>query len=393
MSAQPLAGLTVVDLSRYLPGPLAAQTLASLGARVLKVEEPELGDPVRWAPPRKEGKGALAAQLLSGVESIALDLKRKPAREVLEALLAEADVLLETFRPGGLARLGFDPAELRERFPGLVICSLSGWGQEGPLASRAGHDLTYQALAGSLSPAVTVPGLPGADLLGASQAVTAILAALVERQTSGTGTWIDVSLFDAALHGNLAAWAAEAGAPHSVGEPHDLSGGLAAYQLYRTSDGGWVALALLERHFWKRFCKAVGRRDLRRKHLSRSPEDRELLAELIRGKSRRQWAELFARHDLPAEAVLSPAEAQGHPQTEARGILGAGADGLPRVAFPARFDGERPRSGEAVPELGAQTKEILSRLEGVTSRPGRRGGIGKRLGLKGLAAKLLMRGE
>ncbi len=393
MSAQPLAGVTVVDLSRYLPGPLAAQSLAGLGARVIKVEEPELGDPLRWAPPRKGGRGALAAQLLSGVESIALDLKKLPARQILEALLRDADVLLETFRPGGLARLGFDPEELRRRFPRLVICSLSGWGQDGPLANRAGHDLTYQAIAGCLAPAPGVPAFPGADVLGASHAVTAILAALHERSSSGEGEWIDISLFDAAFHANLVAWAAEVEMPAHVGEPHDLSGALASYHLYRTADGGWVALGLLERHFWKRFCKVLGRRDLRRLVLSRSPEAKEKLADLFRQRSRQEWAELFARHDLPAEVVLSPSEAARHPQALARGLLKEGPDGLPRLAFPARFGRQRPRAGQEFPELGAQTQSLLEELGAALPRPGRRRGIGPRTGWRRMIARLLLRGR
>ena len=391
MSARPLAGVTVVDLSRYLPGPLAAHQLACLGARVIKVEEPELGDPVRWAPPRKDGLGALAAPLLAGLESIALDLKKPAPREILRALLEDADVLLETFRPGGLARLGLDPQELRRRFPRLVICSLSGWGQEGPLAQRAGHDLTYQAIAGSLAPTAAVPSFPGADVLGAAHAVSSILAALYERRSSGRGEWIDAALFDAALHANLVAWAAEAGSPRAVGEPHDLSGALPAYHLYRTADDGWVALSLLERHFWRRMCKALGRRDLRRAYLSRSPEVREELAALFRQRSRRHWAELFARHDLPAEVVLSPAEALRHPQARARGVLGQGSEGLPRLAFPARFGGQRPRAGDAFPELGEHTGDVLAELPGELPGAGRRRGIGRRRGWRQLVAKLLLR--
>lgn len=400
MSARPLAGVSVVDLSRYLPGPLAAQTLASLGARVIKVEEPELGDPVRYAPPLENGVSALAAQLLSGVESIALDLTKAPARQALEELLEGADVLLEAFRPGALARLGFQVDELRRRFPRLVICSLSGWGESGPRAARAGHDLTYQAVAGSLAPAAAVPAVPAADLLGASHAVTAVLAALVERGRTGEGCWIDASLFDAAVHSNLAAWAAEVGAIHGVGQAHDLAGGLAAYNLYRTSDGGWVALALLEEVFWKRFVKALGRRDLRKLHRAPAAEGRERLAALLAQRTRKEWGEFFSEHDLPAEVVLSPSEAARHPQTLARKVLGQGPDSLPRLAFPACFDGERPRSGTVVPALGEHTEALLSELAASKSaaaapgstvhpplRPGRRSGIGKRTTLKGLLAK------
>ena len=136
----PLDGILVVDLSRHLPGPLASRLLADLGARVIKVEEPTYGDPVRQAIPRKDGRSALAALLLAGHESLAFDLKAPKARESFEQLLSHADVLLESFRPGTLARLGLPPDELRRRFPELILCSVSGFGQGGPLAPQAGHD-------------------------------------------------------------------------------------------------------------------------------------------------------------------------------------------------------------------------------------------------------------
>ena len=217
--AAPLSGVTVVDLSRYLPGPFAAHLLASLGARVLKVEEPTLGDPVRFAPPFVGGRSALAAPLLAGVESVALDLKKPAARAVLEDLLEDADVLLESSRPGTLARWGLEPETLRRRFPRLVICSLSGWGQDGPVAGRSGHDLTYQAVAGTLAPTATMPAHPWADLVGGWSMCGSVLAALVERGRTGAGTWIDAALFDAAVHANLLGWAGDADRPRAAGEP------------------------------------------------------------------------------------------------------------------------------------------------------------------------------
>jgi alpha-methylacyl-CoA racemase len=273
MPSTPLAGTLVIDLSRHLPGPLAAHLLADLGARVVKVEEPREGDPVRLAPPvvrsRSGGRSSLAALLLSGVESVALDLKKPAGREVLERLLDGADVLLETLRPGTLERLGLPPAELRKRFPRLVVCSLSGWGQDGPRAHRAGHDLTYQAVAGALAATAAMPAYPAADVTGAWSAVASILAALVERGRTGEGSWIDASLYDAALHLNLIGWAAEAPIESAseaavgpatkaegrrsrrLGEPHGLAGALPCYRLYRTADGGLLAVAPLEERFWR----------------------------------------------------------------------------------------------------------------------------------------------
>lgn len=388
MHTAPLAEVTVIDLSRHLPGPLTARLLGDLGARIVKVEEPELGDPVRLAPPLRGARSALAAPLLAGVESVALDLKQEGARGVLRRLLERADVLLESFRPGTLARLGLAVDDLRRRYPRLVICSLSGWGQQGPHAMRSGHDLTYQALAGTLAAGAAMPALPTADLLGAWSAAASILAALLDRQRTGRGTWLDASLFDAAQHANLTGLAAEAQAPRAVGERLALSGALPCYNLYRSRDGGWVALAALEPKFWRRLCRAVGRKDLLSLQYDRSGRGRREVARLIAQRERRQWEELFAAHDLPAEPVLSLAEALEHGQSRRRAVVTRGSDGLARVGFPVCFDSLRPVADEHVPELGEHTDRVLAELELDTAwrtrRRRRAAGIGRRASLRRL---------
>ena len=386
MSASPLAGTLVVDLSRLLPGPLTTRLLADLGARIIKIEEPKVGDPVRLAPPLRGGTGALAAILLAGVESVALNLKEESGRTVLEALLDRADVLVESFRPGTLARLGLPPERLRERWPRLVVCSISGWGAEGPNAGRAGHDLTYQAIAGTLASTASMPSAPLADLTGAWSAVAAVLAALLERERTGRGSQIDASLFDAGVHANLTAWAAEAGdKKKKVGERLPLTGEIPCYDLYQTAEGDVLALAVLETPFWRRVCEAAGRKDLIREQYNPSDRVRRKVASLIRSRTRAEWLELLAREDIPAEMVLSAAEAREHPQTRARGVLSEGPDSLPRLAFPARLDGERPRATPGVPGHGEHTRAILEEL-------GLRGyeeafGVGRRFSWKRLLAR------
>ncbi len=359
--ASSLSGLLVVDLSRLLPGPLASRLLADLGARVVKVEEPSLGDPVRMSPPVRESVGALAGILLAGVESIALDLKQPAGQEVLARLLERADVLLESFRPGTLARLGFPPEELRRRYPRLVVCSLTGWGQTGPYAPRAGHDLTYLAVAGALASTAAMPSVQAADQIGSWSAVTSILAALLERQRTGEGRHIDASLLDASVHANIVGWALEADGKKAVGRRLPLTGALPCYNLYETADGRLLALGALEPHFWRRFCTAAGREDLIRRQYSTSRRVHRQVAELIRGRTLKDWMDLAGREDVPAEPVLSAAEARTHPQVAARALLDGGPD-QPRLAFPARLDGERPRSADRVPKLGEQTKALLAEL-------------------------------
>jgi crotonobetainyl-CoA:carnitine CoA-transferase CaiB-like acyl-CoA transferase len=376
----PLAGLLVLDLSRHLPGPLTARLLADLGARVVKVEEPRLGDPVRFSPPVREGVGALGAILLAGVESVALDLKTPAGREALERLVARADILIESFRPGTLARLGFPPEELRARHPRLVIGSLSGWGPTGPYAARAGHDLTYQAIAGTLASTAAMPGVQTADLIGAWSLVSAILAALLERERTGRGKTIDVALLDAGLHANVTAWAAEAGGTKAVGERLPLTGALPCYAVYETADGRKLALGTLEPHFWERFCQLAGRPDLLRRQYSSSARVRRTLQELFRGRPLREWVAILGREDIPVEPVLSAAEARNHPQVLARGVLATGPDRLPRLAFPARLDGERPEVGGKVPELGEQTRAVLAEMgaAAIAAEPG----VGRRFSFR-----------
>lgn len=393
MSARPLAGLTVVDLSRHLPGPFAARLLADLGARVVKIEEPESGDPLRQAPPFVRGQSTLAEHLLAAVDSVALDLKREPARQALLAGLERADVLLESFRPGTLARLDLAPERLRQRFPRLVICSLSGWGQQGPYAVRAGHDLTYQAVAGTLAEAGELPAFPAADLLGAWSAVASVLAALCERQRSGRGAWIDASLFDAAAHANVVGWAALAGDAAVEGQAGMLSGALPCYNLYRSRDGRRVALALLERKFWWRFCERVGRRDLLRRQYERGEAARQAVAELVASRDAVDWARLFVSEDLPAECVATFAEARRHPQAVARGLAAAEPEATASWRFPATFDGERPQGPRrALPALGAATRAWLAEVGSPAASLGRsslrRRGIGRRFTWRSLLWRL-----
>lgn len=402
MSASPLAGVLVVDLSRYLPGPYASRLLADLGARVLKVEEPELGDPVRQAPPRRAGSSALGALLLHGQASVALDLKREDGRAVLLGLLERADVLLETLRPGTLARLGLDPRALRARFPRLILCSLSGFGQDGPLARRAGHDLTYQALGGLLAPTGTMPSLPAADILGAWAAASAILAALYAREKSGDGAWTDAAMLDAAAHGNVTSWAVEAGVAQPAGRRLPLTGALSCYNLYRAKGGELIAFAPLEPKHWRTFCDAVSRPRWRNRQYDRSPALRRAVGEVLAQRTREEWTAWFAEHDFPGAPVLAAAEAAASPQMEARGVLERGPEGLPRLRFPARFDGERPRGADErprgadeLPALGADTRAVLEewgRPEAARSdRALRRRGIGPRWSLRRWLWRLLSR--
>ena len=291
---QPLSGLLVVDLTRYLPGAYASQELLRLGARVVRLEAPQ-GDPMRHvAPAWDEALGA-------GKESVACDLKTEP--ELARALCARADVVLEGFRPGVAARLGIGPDDVPER---TVYCSITGFGTEGRHVARVGHDLNYLGWAGVL--ADTAPGLPPlqpADLAAGALAATAeILAALLERERTGLGARLTISM----THGSHRL------VSHRMGGdplPRFLTGGLACYRIYATADGRHLTVGALEPKFFVRLCEVVGRPELAVLHLDGERQDdlaRELAA-VFATRSLAAWLELFDGEDVAVGPVATLAEA------------------------------------------------------------------------------------
>ncbi|MGE5545716.1 MAG: CaiB/BaiF CoA transferase family protein [Solirubrobacterales bacterium] len=347
MLAECLTGIRVLDLTQYIPGPLATLWLSDLGAEVVKVEPPA-GDPMRtMGPCDADGTTPFYKLANRNKRVVTLDLKAEEGRRLIGQMLERADVLLEAYRPGVLARLGFDRNRLAELNPRLIHCSLSGYGQTGPHAAVAGHDLTYVALTGGLwasgtaeRPVMTFP--PLADHAGAAQAVVAILAALVRRGTSGKGAHLDISLSEAALSwmGGILTMAHRWGNPAREGDI--ITGGAACYRIYRTRDGRFVALAALEEKFWRKFCETVGRLEWIHRHTDPMPQA-SLIAELealFAGRDRDEWVKLLAPADCCFEPVLEPAEVAGHPQWRHRDLIQAD-DGLVEVLLPVLLDGAR----------------------------------------------------
>jgi crotonobetainyl-CoA:carnitine CoA-transferase CaiB-like acyl-CoA transferase len=290
---QPLAGLLVADLTWYLPGPFATRELQRLGARVVRVEPPA-GDPMRSLAPTWD------AALNGGKDSVVCDLKAEP--ELGRALCARADVVVEGFRPGVAARLGVGPDDVPDR---VVHCSITGFGEEGPHAARAGHDLNYLGWAGAL--ADTAPGLPpvqAADLAaGALFAVAEILAALVARERTGRGARIVVSM----THG-----AHRLVAHRVAGDPVErmLTGGLACYRVYATADGRWLTVGALEPKFFRRLCELLGRPELAERQFDSEQEPLAAkLAAAIGARPLDEWLELFDGEDVCAGPVWSLDEA------------------------------------------------------------------------------------
>jgi alpha-methylacyl-CoA racemase len=379
VSELPLAGLKVLDLSRLLPGGFCSLLLADFGADVIKVEDTGMGDYVRWAPPYYEGvdetsRSALFLSLNRGKRSIRVNLKSEDGQRVLLRLAADADVLLESFRPGVLDRLGVGYERLHQENPRLVYCAITGYGQNGPNRDRSGHDMNYLGLNGLLGLTGEVNGPPVqsagqiADLGGgALMAAVGILVALNERERSGEGQFVDCSMFDGALSW-LAMVAAEmfaSGSPPKRGEMA-LAGRYICYRPYQCADG-YVSLGALEPKFWQAWCAGVGRQDLVERQFE--PPDSEAyqaVSEIFRQRTREQWRMFASEHDCCLEPVLGLDEALDSELVRAREMVvelaQPGAEqpvkllGVPIKL--SRTPGDANRAPG--PALGEHTREVLA---------------------------------
>lgn len=347
LGSAPLAGITVIDFSELLPGPFFTQNLAELGARVIKIEKPPHGDNVR-----RMGPGVFDT-VNRGKQSLLVDLKEKSKRAEVHALIASADVLVESYRPGVMARLGMDYASLRETCPRLVYVSLSGYGQNGPWAQLPGHDINYLAAAGVLAvsgepggtPAQSF-GLPIADLCGAMYALSSTMAALLQRHTTGVGQYLDVALADCALHWmnpRIGAFR-EAGATDLTAQ-REASLVKAAYGAFRCADGNYVSIAALEDQFWLRLCQAV---DLKpfdgpayrtiKGRKTQAGAINARLAEVIATLDSAPVFELLSRHDVPVAPMVEPSQVAALPQFAERHKFEPGAL-LPIARYPVPMTG------------------------------------------------------
>ncbi|MBL9024155.1 MAG: CoA transferase [Myxococcales bacterium] len=362
---QPLSDIRVLDLSRLLPGPFATLVLADLGATVDKIEEPGQGDYLRHLPPQlKDGENAAFSQLNRGKRSAILDLKRPEGRDALRAMLGTYDVLFEQFRPGVLRRLGLDPQALRKDFPRLVVCSLTGYGQAGPLAQRAGHDLNYLARSGVLGaqgPRAAPPQVPGfqlADVSGGMWSVIGILAALRHRDHTGEGAWLDIAMSEGTIPFATTSFAAAvAGQPGDRGD-ETLTGGIAPYQVYETKDGRAVALAALEPKFWMAFAAHAGLEPSLGDLLvgPHQAETKAKVAAVFKQKTQAEWISWAEGKDCLVEPVLSPAEAWHDAHLAARDVFFE-IDGRPQVRTPVT---PRDVTFAPPPGHGQHTRAILA---------------------------------
>ncbi len=358
----PLSGIRVLDLTRLLPGAFCTMLLADMGADVVKVEDPDGGDYMRWTPPLVDGQSALFNALNRNKRSVALNLKAAQGRDLLLRLVESADVLVEGNRPGVMGRLQLGWDVLHARNPRLVMCSITGYGQSGPFAARAGHDINYMATAGALGLNGPRDGAPVplsvqvADIGGGGlQPAVAILGALVGVQRGQEGRWIDASMTDGAaswLAMLFAAW--EAGEEVRRGDQR-LGGRYPCYRVYACRDGGFYSVGALEPKFWSALCAALERPDLVELQFSEEQSAHATVEKIFVSRSRDEWRSHLSSLDACCEPVLDLDEVAAHPQIAARGLL---RKGEVRPAVVMRDDWKRREA----PRLGEHSAEVLAEV-------------------------------
>ncbi|HEX5608888.1 MAG TPA: CaiB/BaiF CoA-transferase family protein [Solirubrobacterales bacterium] len=366
----PLSGIRVLDFSTLLPGPLATLILAAAGADVTKVERPGSGDEMRSYEPKLGESSVNFALLNRGKRSVALDLKDPAERARLDAMVDECDVIVEQFRPGVMERLGLDYATVAARNPGVVYCSISGYGQSGPRAQQAAHDLNYVADSGMLSLVAGADGAPVlppallADIAGGSYpAVMNVALALFERERTGKGTHLDIAMSDNVYP--FLYWAlgnAATGAWPRSGEEL-VTGGTPRYQLYRTLDGRHLAAAPLEDRFWARFCELIELPKPMRDADADPEAAVAAVAERIAAQPAAHWQQLFATEDVCCTIVAGLPEALADEHVAARGLLddsvGDGERQIPALPLPLAATLRGQRGHTTYPALGEGNSTLL----------------------------------
>ncbi|HPT51175.1 MAG TPA: CaiB/BaiF CoA-transferase family protein [Accumulibacter sp.] len=372
MSGGPLTGVRVLDLTRLLPGPVATLHLADLGADVIKIEDHGAGDYARILGEGPEGVSVFYRCVNRNKRGLRLDLKQPQGRAVFLRLAESADIVVESFRPGVSDKLGIGYEALRAVNSRIVYCAITGYGQTGPLALDAGHDLNYIGFAGVLDQIGAVGGPPAipnlqfGDLLGgAMTAVMGMLAALFDAQRTGQGRLVDVAMSEAALTHNLFPFFALQSEGRVPARGDDLlSGGDAGYAVYPTADGRYMAVAPLEKKFWDLFCDVLGRADWKVLHGSRGATAdalRKDLTALFASRDQAYWQARFAAADCCVTPVLNVAEAIDHPQFLARNMT-VRADGIRQYTPPLKLSRWAFAVQRVAPSVGEHSEEVLREM-------------------------------
>jgi alpha-methylacyl-CoA racemase len=375
--AGPLQGLKILDFTTLLPGPYATMMLADMGAEVLRVVSGTRLDLTTLLPPfiGKENISAILAYLGRGKKSLTLNLKDLRAVKIVHQLLNEYDILIEQFRPGVMGKFGLDYPALKEGYPRLIYCSLTGYGQTGPMTDRAGHDINYLARSGlmaysgrkEIGPVLT--GMQIADIAsGSNNSVIGILAAVVHRQQTGEGQYIDVAMTDGVMAFNAMVGAAFlADGQELEREGHLLNGG-SLYDFYETSDGSHLSFGGLEPQFFAAFCRAIARPDLIPGTVVTAdlPKIKKEIREIIQTKTREEWGKIFKNYDACVEPVLTLGEALSDPQAQERGMVVElpipGGGSVKQLAHPIKYSETAPEYNHIGVSTGTHTYEVLKNL-------------------------------
>lgn len=368
-----LDGLHVLDLSRLLPGPYASLMLAEMGADVVKLEDSKSGDYARNIPPMIGETSALYLALNRGKRNLAVDLRSKKGTDTILRLIQKYDVVLEGFRPGIMEKMGLGYETLKKHNPSVILCSLTGYGQDGPYHLRAGHDLNYQSLTGMVEMTGNkgeAPGIPGtqvADLAAGSQAaVLAIMAAVLRRMRTGEGAHLDVAMCDNLVSMQpITMLEVFAGDTRPVRGDTILQGRYICYNIYETKDGGFMSLGALEPKFFMNFCMAIDRPDLMTKHFASADPDSEAYGEMIeifKSRTLDEWVNFLRDVDACCEPVLNPTDIEHHPHLKTRDLfftiqLDNGSKLKQVVTVPALKDCKL--ANEAAAPLGTHSLEVL----------------------------------
>ena len=379
----PLEGAKVVDLSRLLPGPWCSQTLGDLGADVIKIEQPEIGDYGRFNPPYYREGGVYFNSVNRNKRSITLDLKREEDQRIALDILCDADIVVESYRPGVTEKLGIDYASLAKINPGVIYCSVTGFGCDGEFAQVPGHDLSIQGAAGILNPGSMpgVPGMPGfqaADYAGATYATIAVLSAYIQRLKTGRGRHLDIALYDSlVVLSNIALASALARTVGFSGSPElEVWGANPRYAIYPTRDGKAVTVCLLETRTWERFCKFIGRADLiyeethadrHTSHGDRADVFRKVIGELCLAHDRDALVAKMIEADIAICPAYSPDEALTSPEAKGRELVRMAehpVEGpIPQIFDPLTRAGLTDPLRRLAPRLGEHNDEIRRDLE------------------------------
>ncbi len=373
----PLQGLKILDFTTLLPGPYATMMLSDLGAEVLRIVSGSRPDLTTLMPPIIEGTtlSATSAYLGRGKRSMTLNLKDPRGVRIVQELIKTYDILIEQFRPGVMNKFGLDYSKLKELNPSLIYCSLTGYGQTGPLTGRAGHDINYLARSGLMSysglketgPVLT--GMQIADVAsGSYNSIIGLLAAIIYRQTTGKGQWIDISMTDGMIAFNAMVGAAFLSDGQEPGRQGHLLNGGSLYDFYETKDGQYISFGGLEPQFFAAFCQAIGRPDLISGSVlpANVHQVKQEVRQIIKTKTREEWTVCFQQWDACVEPVLTLAEALNDPLVSERAMVVEmplpGGGTVKQLANPIKFSETPPQVDQVGLPTGTHTKEVLREL-------------------------------